>query len=468
MAFHPEHQRPLNIDALREPIMHIAHAENAAGLMERAVAHPAPNAPWALRALATALVVFLLLTGTSGAGIATAQTPPALPAVDLDALDPDQWSVNALFLAPGQHLRITNRGVLPHTFTIAAWGLEIDLPTLETVEIVVPTDVSPGDRVTFSCSVGDHRSNGQEGTITIIAAEDTLATAPSSDTTTVAPDQFTVELRDDYSFTPSQLMGSPGQLIELRNSGVLEHHFVVDEWDLNVTVPPGGTTLVQIPSTATPGQVVIFYCSVPNHREQGMSGQLTIVADRSTSASAATRGRLPTHGPDLGRFVPDASVFSPGWQRIRTGNARAIIPELENLNVKIFPGEGRGAAYIGPNGSRAVIVALPFATTAVPTNQLDDAVAMIETAMTATWKTNGRLGASYDGVPNPAGCDVVDRIGGITNLYTLPAGGTSCQLRGTGVVVFVAVEGEVGDASSVQASDLVTERLLKQALSPGS
>jgi hypothetical protein len=132
--------------------------------------------------------------------------------------------------------------------------------------------------------------------------------------------------------------------------------------------------------------------------------------------------------------------------------------------VKIFPCEGRGAAYTGPNGSRAAIVVLPFAASSAPSNQIDDAVSAVQAAMMTTWDTSGQSSARYASVPNPPGCDVVNRVGGVTDLYTLPAGSTACELLGTGIVIFVVVEGEVGSVSSVEASDLIVERLLQHAV----
>ncbi|CAN0465795.1 unnamed protein product, partial [Phaeothamnion confervicola] len=101
----------------------------------------------------------------------------ALPAVQLDALDPAQWSLSALRLAPGQVLQITNRGIDPHAFTVTEWGISVDLPSLETVTVTVPADATIGETVTFFCSVGDHRRQGQQGTITIVSPEEAIADA---------------------------------------------------------------------------------------------------------------------------------------------------------------------------------------------------------------------------------------------------------------------------------------------------
>lgn len=421
-----------------------------------------------LRWLAPVIATFLLICGNP----TLAQTPdptPSLPApAVLDALDTAQWSVTTLEVVPGQKILVTNRGVIPHTFAVAEWGMEDELPTLKTVEITVPKNLSPGERFTFFCSVGNHRSEGQEGSIVIISSDDARATQENKTEATPTNQQLIVEMRDDNSFTPDQLSGAPGQLIELHNRGVLEHHFVVDGWNVNVTVTPGAKTLVQIPTSVSPGETFVYYCSVPGHRERGMVGQLVIAQPSRTSIIPSVRRDRSNSVPSLSRFVPAASVIGTQWQQVRSGNARAIIPALADLSTKIFPGEGRGAVYTGPNGSRAAIVVLPLTANSVPTNQLEDAMIFVQSAMTQPWDTSGLLDADYADIPPPPGCDVVDRVGGITSLYTLPAGATSCQLRGPGIAIFVAVEGQVENKTSVEASDLIMELLLKQAISGNS
>ena len=138
-----------------------------------------------------------------------------------------------------------------------------------------------------------------------------------------------------------------------------------------------------------------------------------------------------------------------------------MIPELENASVKIFPGEGRGATYIGPVGSRATIVVLPFETGEVPANQVDDAISSIQLAMMREWETDLNRQSSLDRIEPPVGCDLANRATGITRIYTLPAGSTVCQLRSAGVVIFVAIEGTVGEWTSVEAADQLIVRLLQ-------
>lgn len=389
------------------------------------------------------------------------QDASALPPVTIDALDPHQWSVSSLVVAPGQSILVTNRGVQPHTFTVLEWGIDVPLPSLETVEIVVPADVRPGETYTFFCSEPGHRALGQEGMIAVVTPEEILA--GSAPLTGDGPsDRVVLETSDDFTWSIPDLQLAPGEILEIRNPGVLEHHFVVDEWSINETISAGETKLVQIPTDVQEGQTFVFYCSVPGHRQQGEEGTITIVGQSRTGSDP---GQPPVTDriaeADVDRFVPDAGLLGPGWSQVRSGNARAVVPELEDASARIFPGEGRGATYIGPAGSRATIVVLPFATSTVPANQVDDAIATVQLAMMRDWETDLNRQSSLDRIEPPVGCDLATRAIGITRVYTLPAGSTVCQLRSAGVVIFVAIEGQVGGWTSIEAADQVIVRLLE-------
>jgi plastocyanin len=421
------------------------------------------DAPRRTRPILLAIGLLLALTplilGTAGSAI-HAQPETTLPIVQLDALDPSQWSLSSLRLAPGQVLHITNRGIDPHTFTVAEWGISVDLPSLETVSVTVPDDVQPGDTFTFYCSVGDHRRQGQQGTITIVSPEEARADA----TPAASTDAATITLNDDFTFSPSDLTVQAGSFLQLVNAGVLEHHFVVDEWGMNVTVAPGETTVVRIPGNITPGSTFTFYCSVPGHRDKGMQGTITVDAGSTAPDGTIDRSGATVSARDLLALIPDPATIGEGWKELRNGDARAVSSTLGALDVRIFPGEGRSAVYIGPDGSRAIVIILPLVVSNVPTNQVEDAMFSVQSAFMGAWDIDYSSDTAYSSLPTPPGCDIVSRTRGITELYTLPAGSTSCQMRGPGIAIFVAVEGEVDGKSGVEASDDLVRRIIANAV----
>jgi plastocyanin len=385
-----------------------------------------------------------------------------LPNIVLDALDGDQWSVQNIVAAPGQTIVITNRGVDRHTFTVAEWGISVELETLQPVTITVPADLEPGDTFAFYCPIDGHRDGGQEGTITIVSPDQILAgQAAQSSIPTTMRDRIVVEARDNFTFSPAEIEVYPGALIEARNAGAIEHHFVVDEWALNETISPGEITLIHVPNDVSPGDRITFYCSIPGHRASGMEGTAVVVEPPFDDSGQDPTGRQdPARAADLGLFLPDSRTFGDGWTQLRTGNASAVIAGRTDFNVKVFPGEGLGAAYVGPYGSRATVLVMPFSTTTVPVNQVQESVLTIQASMTQMWTTDQLSSENLQRIPPPPGCDVANRASGIAPIFTLPAGSTVCQLRNAGVAIFVAVEGEIDGATGVEAADRLLARLL--------
>jgi len=414
------------------------------------------------------LVMALALAMSAGrATSASAQGLPSpdLPPVELDALDPARWSITAILAAPGQVISITNRSVQPHTFAVREWGIDTPLPTLQRVDVTIPDTAQPGDTFIFFCSEPGHRELGQEGRITIVDPE-TARALSSSEQAEDGPeaDRIVIETSDAFAWSPNTVDAAPGQILEVRNVGVLEHHFAIDEWGVNETISAGETALIPVPDDVTAGQTFVFYCSVPGHRPGGMEGTLTIVEGavmRTGSSAGLPAGQV--RGPDLERFLPQPDVFGAGWSEVRSGNARAVIPDFDRISSRIFPGEGRGVTFVGPLGSRSTIVVLPFSTTNAPTNQIEDAILNVQVAMMQEWETDLASSAALDRIEPPAGCDIANRASGITRVYTLPAGSTVCQLRSAGIAIFVAVEGQIGAWTSVEAADAIIARLLQTA-----
>lgn len=413
------------------------------------------------------LVTLVLAISAGPAALALAQEKPVpdLPPIELDALDPSRWSISEIEAAPGQVIRITNRGVQAHTFAVREWGIDVPLPTLETIEVIIPVSAQPGDVVTFFCSAPGHRELGQEGTITIVEAATVLAAAEDRHRPDApGSDRIVIETSDSFGWSPNAIEAAPGQIIEVRNVGVLEHHFAIDEWGVNETISAGEVKLIPVPDNLATGATFIFYCSVPGHRPGGMEGTLTIIeGQRTRSGTDPGPSGGQVSSPDLDRFLPQSAIFGAGWNEVRTGNARAVIPDFDAISSRIFPGEGRGATFTGPAGSRSTVVVLPFSATNAPTNQIEDAILSVQVAMMQEWETDLANSEALDRIDPPAGCDIANRASGITRVYTLPAGSTVCQLRSAGIVIFVAIEGQLGDWTGVEAADQVITRLLQAA-----
>ena len=251
-------------------------------------------------------------------------TNPGGPVL-LEAQDPFNWSTKELEAAPGATIEVTNTGVMEHDFVIDELGISEVLHSGEPVEVVLPDDLTVGDTYTYYCSIPGHRENGMEGTLTIVdaapAAEEEAASpsaegessdeaSPESEGTPAEEDIVAVpeealammedpsvvalEATDPYNWSKRELSAAPGQIIRALNRGVLEHDFVIDEYDISQILPFGEPIDIQVPSDAEVGSTVEYYCSIPGHRERGMVGVLTIVEG---NGGGATPSASPAASP---------------------------------------------------------------------------------------------------------------------------------------------------------------------------
>jgi uncharacterized cupredoxin-like copper-binding protein len=211
---------------------------------------------------------------------------------------------------------------MEHDFVIDELEISEALPSGEPVEVTLPDDLTVGDTYTYYCSVPGHRESGMEGTLTIVEAaapaeeaappaaeeaESTPEEAPegspaaeepvAEDDLMAVPDEaldmmedpsvIALEATDPYNWSKKELNAAPGQIIRVLNRGVLEHDFVIDEFDISQALVFGEPVDIQVPTDAQIGSTHEYYCSVPGHRERGMSGVLTIVEGEGAAATPA-------------------------------------------------------------------------------------------------------------------------------------------------------------------------------------
>ena len=412
------------------------------------------------RILPTIIAVLALVAALSPMPTFSQETD--LPVVSLDVLEGYVWSSTDLSVAPGQIITITNRDISRHTFTIDAWEVDISLASLQPVDFTVPEDAVVGEIVEFYSSIPGDREGGLVGRITVVDPEDVLAGLLLGTTLQTAKPQarIRIEARDDFTFQPAIVSVVPGTLVEIANTGLISHHFVVDAWDLNQTIAPNDMVLVRVPGTAEPGTTIEFYCSVPGHHEQGMVGVLRIIAGGAeiTNLVQTRDGRTEVQ-IDMRLFVPEAAALGAGWTRLRGGSSDSIL-DASDLNAEVFPYAGLGAVYLGPNGARVTLVVLPLHTEAIPNNQVMTAVQMVQSSMSESWAVDRVASAAYRSIAPPSGCTVAERVSGIVPTVTLAGGVTSCQLSGVGVVIVAAVEGEYDGEAGVEASDHLVENIV--------
>lgn len=81
---------------------------------------------------------------------------------------------------------------------------------------------------------------------------------------------------EDFSFDPSEITVKKGETVKIVLNAVdMPHDFVVDELDVRTEIAQPGET-VEVEFTPTEAGEYEYYCSVGNHRAQGMVGTLTV------------------------------------------------------------------------------------------------------------------------------------------------------------------------------------------------
>ena len=93
-----------------------------------------------------------------------------------------------------------------------------------------------------------------------------------------AAETFTVGALDAFKYDPPTITVTAGEQVNiiLDNKGVLEHNFVIDEFNLHVGPVAGGVKSDPHSFPPPTAGTYTFYCDVPGHKEAGMTGTLTV------------------------------------------------------------------------------------------------------------------------------------------------------------------------------------------------
>ena len=117
------------------------------------------------------------------------------------------------------------------------------------------------------------------GTTGVAPSTESVATTTADvpeQSSEIQPETITIS-GSEFKYEPAAISAKVGQSVTVTytNTGKYPHNFVVDELGIkSQTIKPGETeTFTFIPSKAG---TFAFYCSLPNHREKGMVGTLSV------------------------------------------------------------------------------------------------------------------------------------------------------------------------------------------------
>lgn len=107
--------------------------------------------------------------------------------------------------------------------------------------------------------------------------ENTASPLPAGSTVVLTPAREIVIEVKEFAFAPAKLTATKGERIKvtLKNTGTMQHDFVIDELGVSTKVIPGGAE-DSVEFTVQDAGIYTFYCSVGNHRAQGMVGTLEV------------------------------------------------------------------------------------------------------------------------------------------------------------------------------------------------
>jgi plastocyanin len=105
----------------------------------------------------------------------------------------------------------------------------------------------------------------------------TASPLPAGSTVVLTPAREIVVEGKEFAFVPAKITATKGERIKvtLKNTGRMQHDFVIDELGVSTKlIPPGVEDSVEF--TVQDAGVYTYYCSVGNHRAQGMVGTLEV------------------------------------------------------------------------------------------------------------------------------------------------------------------------------------------------
>jgi uncharacterized cupredoxin-like copper-binding protein len=83
----------------------------------------------------------------------------------------------------------------------------------------------------------------------------------------------------EFYYKPVEITAKAGESVKVnfKNSGTVEHTFVIKDLNFKLTAQPGQTVSGKFTAPTTAGTLEV-HCDVAGHTEAGMQGKLTVVA----------------------------------------------------------------------------------------------------------------------------------------------------------------------------------------------
>ena len=137
----------------------------------------------------------------------------------------------------------------------------------------------------------------------------------------------------EFAISPSDVTVPLGGSLAVTNNGTVEHNVTITDTSVKTANLAAGATETLDVSSLEPGQYEIF-CSIPGHKDSGMTGTLTVTDgsaasaashDSTASASGASHGTV-----DIGALESTDPIAKKLDQSMRDGMDAGVATFLDN------------------------------------------------------------------------------------------------------------------------------------------
>jgi hypothetical protein len=169
--------------------------------------------------------------------------------------------------------------------------------------------------------------------------------------------------------------------------------------------------------------------------------------------AARSQETTPEPGPTAAESLPPASALGNGWTQATPVSPDILAEYSFTMSPDVFS-EGAAATYLGPNGSRVLIVNLIITDNRVAIRKSwEDATSLLD-AMSFAVREDYEQTENLETMTAPKGCVEAKRKEGIEQGFLTPYAATMCAIDPDRIML-VIVSGTFEQGAGVEASDAI-------------
>lgn len=181
-------------------------------------------------------------------------------------------------------------------------------------------------------------------------------------------------------------------------------------------------------------------------------------------SAAAAQEQEPEPGVSAATGLPDASSLGDGWILSEVVSPDAIERYGFTMTPNVFS-EGAAGIYLGPEGSRVLVVNLLVTNNQVAIRAAWDDASELLRAVSRPINVDYERELELETMPSAEGCLESKRVEGQENFFRLPAGATLCAADNERLLLAVAY-GSVDGKTGIAASDAIVSQIVAPTATP--